>query len=122
MRVRKGAAKKRQRKRLLRQTEGYWGKRHKWVKTARDTLVRGQAFSTAHRRRKKRDFRRLWVIRINAAARQHGMSYSVFMNGVKKAGIGIDRKMLALLAVEDPEAFAQIASIASAQVSAPSRG
>ncbi|HOX40317.1 MAG TPA: 50S ribosomal protein L20 [Candidatus Brocadiia bacterium] len=112
MRVTSGPAKRRARKRLRKEVKGYWGKRSKWVRLAKETLVRSQAFATAHRRRKKRDFRSLWIIRISAAAKQNGISYNRLIDGVKKAGIEIDRKMLAALAVEDPQAFARIAEIA----------
>ncbi|WP_420728434.1 50S ribosomal protein L20, partial [Brucella melitensis] len=86
----------------------FWGLRSKTVRKARETLFSGAMRSFNDRREKKNEYRKLWIVRINAAVRQHGMSYSVFMGGLKKAGIEIDRKLLADLAVREPEAFAQL--------------
>ena len=112
----KGGAKTRQRrKKVLKQAKGNFGGRRKLFRTAKETLLRAGAFAYRDRRQKKRLARSLWIVRINAACREIGVSYSVFMNGLKKAGIGIDRKVLAELAVSDPTAFAKLAETARAQ-------
>ena len=106
----KGGAKTRQRrKKVLKKAKGNFGGRRKLFRTAKETLLRAGAFAYRDRRQKKRLARSLWIVRINAACRQVGVSYSVFMNGLKKAGIMLDRKVLAELAVDDPGAFAKLA-------------
>jgi large subunit ribosomal protein L20 len=107
---------------MLKMAKGYWGARRRAYKLAQNTVLRGLKFAYRDRRVRKRDFRQLWIARINAAARLHGLSYSTFMHGLKLAQIELDRKTLADLAVHDPEAFGQIAAAAKAQqspVSAP---
>src|SRR5215470_11732582 len=111
----KGGAKTRQRrKKVLKQAKGYFGGRRKLYRTAAETVLRAGVFAYKGRKQKKRRARSLWIIRINAACRPLGLSYSAFMNGLKKAGVALDRKILAELAVADPPAFAKLASIASA--------
>jgi len=105
----------RRHKKMLKMAKGYWGARRRVYKLAKDTVVRGLKFSYRDRRVRKRDFRKLWIARINAAARLHGLSYSIFIHGLKLANIDLDRKTLAELAVYDPEAFAQLAILAKAQ-------
>ena len=106
----KGGAKTRQRrKKVLKKAKGYFGGRRKLYRTAKETVLRAGAFAYRDRRQKKRQARGLWIVRINAACRELGLSYSVFMNGLKKAGILLDRKILAELAVHDPGAFAKLA-------------
>jgi large subunit ribosomal protein L20 len=106
----KGGAKTRQRrKKVLKKAKGYFGGRRKLYRTAKETVLRAGAFAYRDRRRKKRQARGVWIVRINAACRELGLSYSVFMNGLKKAGILLDRKILAELAVHDPGAFAKLA-------------
>lgn len=105
VRVTFGVPSRRKKKRYFKQAKGFRGGRSKLWRTVRETLLRAWAYSTRDRRAKKRQFRRLWVIRINAAARQRGMSYSTFIDGLKKAGIGLDRKQLSELAIHDPKAF-----------------
>ena len=106
----KGGAKTRQRrKKVLKAAKGNFGGRRKLFRTAKETLLRAGVFAYRDRRQKKRLARSLWIVRINAACRQVGVSYSVFMNGLKKAGIVLDRKVLAELAVNDPGAFAKLA-------------
>ena len=106
----KGGAKTRQRrKKVLKKAKGYFGGRRKLFRTAKETVLRAGAFAYRDRRQKKRVARGLWIVRINAACREVGLSYSVFMNGLKKAGILLDRKVLAELAVKDPAAFAKLA-------------
>ncbi len=111
----KGGFKTRRRhKRLLKLTKGYWGQRKNVFRRAKETLERALVYAYRDRRQKKRDFRRLWQIRINAAVRLHGMNYSRFMGGLKKAGIELDRKVLANLAITEPEVFAEIVEKAKA--------
>jgi len=107
-RTRKGAASKRQRKRILKAAKGYRGGRRKLFRTAKETLRRAMACATRDRRVKKRTFRRLWITRLNAAARNRGLTYSRFVEGLKKANITIDRKILADIAVADPAGFDEI--------------
>lgn len=95
-------------KKYFKAARGYWGARSKLWRIAKNAVERGWAYSYRDRKQRKRDFRRLWITRINAAARLHDMSYSRFMNGLKQAGIEINRKVLADLAVRDPQAFAQL--------------
>lgn len=97
-------------KQVLQAAKGAYGGRSKLWKAAKETVERGWRYAYRDRKNKKREFRRLWIIRINAAAHQHGMSYSVFMDGLKKAGLEIDRKILADIAVRDPQAFEVIAT------------
>ena len=101
-------------KQVLKAAKGAYGGRSKLWKAAKETVERGWRYAYRDRKNKKRDFRRLWIVRINAAAHQHGMSYSVFMNGLKQAGLEIDRKILADIAVRDPQAFGAIAEQARA--------
>jgi large subunit ribosomal protein L20 len=96
-------------KQILKAAKGAYGGRSKLWKAAKETVERGWRYAYRDRKNKKRDFRRLWIVRINAAAHQHGMSYSVFIDGLKKAGLEIDRKILADIAVRDPQAFGAIA-------------
>ena len=96
-------------KQVLKHAKGAFGARSKLWKAAKENVERGWKYAYRDRKNKKRDFRRLWIVRINAAARQHDMSYNVFINGLGKAGIEIDRKILADIAVRDPQAFGAIA-------------
>ncbi|PZA08531.1 MULTISPECIES: 50S ribosomal protein L20 [unclassified Meiothermus] len=107
-RAKTGVVRRRKHKKILKLAKGFWGLRSKSVRKARETLFSGAMRSFNDRRERKSDYRKLWIVRINAAVRQHGMSYSVFMGGLKRAGIEIDRKLLADLAVREPEAFAQL--------------
>ncbi len=112
----KGGAKTRQRrKKVLKKAKGYFGGRRKLYRSAAETVLRAGAFAYRDRRQKKRRARSLWIVRINAACRMAGLSYSVFMNGLKKAGILLDRKVLAELAVKDPAGFGKLAETAKAQ-------
>jgi large subunit ribosomal protein L20 len=106
------AASRRRRKKILKAAKGYYGGRSKLYRTAKESVQRGWAYAYAHRKRRKRDFRRLWITRINAAARIYGLSYSLLINGLKKAGVLLDRKNLADMAVKDEEAFAKLAQLA----------
>src|SRR5439155_15335973 len=112
----KGGAKTRQRrKKVLKKAKGYFGGRRKLYRSAAETVLRAGAFAYRDRRQKKRRARALWIVRINAACRVAGLSYSRFMNGLQKAGILLDRKVLAELAVKDPAGFGKLAETAKAQ-------
>lgn len=113
MRVRRGFKARRRRKRLLKLAKGYRGGRSKLYRTAADTVDRALQYAYRDRKVRKRDFRRLWIARINAGARMNDLSYSRFISGLKKAGVNLDRKILADLAVSDPKAFSQLASMAA---------
>jgi len=108
-RVKSNVVRLRRKKQVMKAAKGAFGGRSKLWKAAKETVERGWRYAYRDRKNKKRDFRRLWIVRINAAARQHDMSYSVFINGLHAAGIEIDRKVLADLAVREPAAFAAIA-------------
>jgi large subunit ribosomal protein L20 len=105
MRTTKGAARNKAKKRLFKKAQGYVGGRRRLLRTVKENLVRAGVYAFRDRRNRKRDFRRLWIIRINAAVRAHGLRYSEFVAGLKKAKIELDRKILADLAVVDPEGF-----------------
>jgi large subunit ribosomal protein L20 len=105
-------ASRKRRKKILKQAKGYRGARGKSLRSARLNLERALQYAYRDRRVRKRQFRSLWITRINAAARMHGLSYSRFMDGLKKAGIELDRKVLADLAIHDPRGFARIAELA----------
>lgn len=113
MRATNNPATKKRHKKLLKQAKGYQHARRKNFRQAKETVQRAGQFAYRDRRRKKRDFRRLWVSRISAAARQNGLTYSRLMHGLRVAEVDLNRKMLADLAVTDPEAFARIAEVAS---------
>jgi len=101
-------------KKIFKEAKGYFGGRKNLYKTAKDAVEKGWEHAYRDRKKKKRNFRRLWISRINAAARQHDMSYSVFIHGLKEAGVELDRKALADLAVRNPEAFTALADQARA--------
>ena len=113
-RVKRGFKARRRRKKILKAAKGYRGGQSKLFKTAVISVNRARMFAYRDRRVRKRDFRRLWIIRINAAARENGLSYSKLMGGLQKAGIDLDRKMLAEMAVNDPSGFSQVANMAKA--------
>lgn len=106
----------RKKKRYFRAARGYWGGRSKLWRIAKNAVERGWQYSYRDRKQRKRDFRRLWITRINAAARQNGLSYSRFMNGLKLAGVEVNRKVLADLAVRDPAAFTAVVEQARAKL------
>ena len=105
-------------KQIMQAAKGAYGARSKLWGPAKETVERAWRYAYRDRKNKKREFRKLWIVRINAAAHQHGMSYSVFMNGLKEAGLEIDRKILADIAVRDPQAFEAIANQVRAAVDA----
>lgn len=113
-RVTSAVQRHRKKKRYLKAAKGYWGARSKLWRIAKNAVERGWQYSYRDRKQKKRVFRRLWITRINAAAREHDMSYSRFMNGLKHSGIEINRKVLADLAVREPAAFAELVGRARA--------
>jgi large subunit ribosomal protein L20 len=110
--VKHSVATHRRKKRLLKQAKGYWGDRSKQFQQARRTLLHALVYAYRDRRVKKREFRRLWIIRINAACRAQGITYNKFINDLKKAKVGLDRKILADLAVKDSKAFERLVEIA----------
>ena len=113
-RVKTGVVRRKAHKKVIKQAKGFYGRRKSTIRVAKQAVEKAGQYAYRDRRNKKRDFRSLWIVRINAAARLNGMSYSQFMNGVKKAEIDIDRKVLAHLAMEDSNAFAEIAKKAQA--------
>ena len=113
-RVKRGVTAKARHKRVLGKAKGYYGARSKLFKTAKQAVIKAGQYAYRDRRQRKRQFRALWITRINAAARMHGMSYSRLINGLHKAEIDVDRKVLADIAVHDPEAFGALAAKAQA--------
>ena len=113
-RVKRGTVRRAKRKKLLARAKGYYANKSKLYRAAKESVDTALKYAFVGRRRKKRDFRRLWVVRINAAAREHGLTYSQFMSGLKTAGVTLDRKMLAEMAVSEPASFASIAKQAKA--------
>jgi len=116
-RVKGGPVTRHRRKKVLKMAEGYWGSTHVRFRIAREAVMKGLQHAYVGRRLKKRDFRKLWIQRINAAARQEGLVYNQFIYGLKQAGVVIDRKMLADIASNDHQAFSQLAEIAKAEIS-----
>jgi large subunit ribosomal protein L20 len=111
-RVRSNVAHHKRKKKIMQAAKGARGGRSKLYKSAKETVERGLRYAYRDRRRKKRDFRQLWIVRINAAARSHDLSYSRFVSGLKQAGVEINRKILADMAVHDPTAFGELAEVA----------
>ena len=112
VRVRNQVASRRRRKRLLKRAKGFFGDRKNHVRLTADAVMKAMAFSTAHRRKRKGDFRRLWIIRIGIAAKSQGISYSKFINGLLRADCKINRKMLSDMAIQDPKGFTAVADMA----------
>ncbi|MED4530972.1 50S ribosomal protein L20 [Metabacillus fastidiosus] len=115
-RVKGGIVSRRRRKKVLKLAKGYFGSKHRLYKVANQQVMKSFMYAYRDRRQKKRDFRKLWITRINAAARINGLSYSRLMHGLKLAGIEVNRKMLADLAISDDKAFTQLADAAKAQL------
>ncbi len=113
-RVKRGVAAHKKHKKIRDLAKGYYGAKHRWFRTANEAVMHAGQYAYRDRRVFKREMRRLWIVRINAAARQNGLSYSVFINGLLKAGITIDRKMLSELAIVDAKAFTTIVEAAKA--------
>jgi len=116
-RVRRAKASKKKHKKILELAKGYRGSKNRLFRRANEQVIHSLSYAYRDRRQRRRDFRKLWIIRINAAARQNGMSYSKFMNGLKGANVEIDRKVLADMAVNDAQGFSSLVEIAKSQVS-----
>lgn len=114
-RVKRSVHARKKRRKILKLAKGYFGARSRLYRVATEAVERAMKFAYRDRKVRKRDFRKLWIARINAAARMNDMTYSAFINGIKKAGIGMDRKILADLAVNDPQAFSHIVGIAKGE-------
>ena len=117
-RVKRGVTKHRRRAKVLALTKGHKGVRHRLYRRAKESLVKAMAYTYAHRRERKGDFRRLWILRISAAAREEGLNYNTFIHGLKLASVEVDRKMLADIAVKDRAAFSQLATAAKQHLAA----
>jgi large subunit ribosomal protein L20 len=117
-RVKRSVVSRARRKKVLKQAKGYYGARSRSFKVAKQAVIKAGQYSYRDRRQRKRQFRQLWVVRINAAAREHGLSYSRFIAGLKKAAIDVDRKVLADLAIHEKETFAALAEQAKAALAA----
>ena len=117
-RVKRGVTARARHKKILKLAKGYYGARSRVYRVAKQAVIKAGQYAYRDRKQKKRQFRALWIVRINAAARMYGISYSRLINGINKANVGIDRKVLADLAVRDIEAFGKIAEIAKANQSA----
>lgn len=115
-RVKRGVTARAKHKKVLAKAKGYYGARSRVFRVAKQAVIKAAQYSFRDRRQRKREFRALWIIRVNAAARAHGMSYSVFMNGLKKASIKIDRKVLADIAIHDKAAFSTLVEQAKASL------
>ncbi len=114
-RVKRGVAARKRKNRILKQAKGYRGGRGNLLKSAREAVERGWRYAYRDRKQRKRQFRALWIARINAAAREHDLSYSRMIHGLSQAGVEVDRKILAELAVSDPKAFGELAQLAKSQ-------
>lgn len=110
-RIKRGTVTKRKHKKLLKQTKGYWGQRKNVFRRAKETLLRSLEYAFISRKKQKRNFRRLFITRLSAACKREGISYSCFINGLKKANIDLNRKMLSQLAIFEPKAFSHIVEI-----------
>ena len=121
-RVRKGAARTKARRRLLRAARGYWGTKHRHKQQAKVALMRAGRFAYRDRRVRRREFRRLWITRLSAACRMRGTRYSRFINGLQRAGVLVNRKMLSQIAIEDPRAFDQLVEMAEQRTTAQRAG
>ena len=111
-RVKNGAVTKARHKKVLKQAKGYFGSKHRLYKTAKEQLMHSGQYAYRDRKQRKRDFRKLWITRINAACRQNDISYSRFIEGLTKAGVEINRKMLSEVAINDPKAFTELVKVA----------
>jgi len=118
VRVKRGSRRRERRKKILKQAKGYYGAKHRLFRAAKQAVMKSGQYAYRDRRQRRRDLRRLWILRINAAVREHGLSYSTFIHGLELAGIAVNRKMLADLALRDPQAFAAVVEQAKAHLSA----
>ncbi|MEE9217462.1 MAG: 50S ribosomal protein L20 [Acidobacteriota bacterium] len=117
-RVKRGTKRRKRRAKILKLAKGYWGTKRNCYRIAHEAVEKGLQYAYRDRRNRKREFRRLWVVRINAAARENDLSYSEFMTGLNRAGVAVDRKNLAHLAITDPSSFSQLAKVAQQALSA----
>jgi large subunit ribosomal protein L20 len=115
-RVKGGPRARRRHKKILKLTKGQWGSKHALFRRANEAMMKSLSYAYRDRRNRRRDMRRLWIARINAAARQGGLSYSRFMYGLKQAGVELDRKVLAQMSIEDADAFTHLVEVAKAEV------
>ncbi len=111
-RVKNGAVTKARRKKILKEAKGYFGSKHRLFKTAKEQVMHSYVYAYRDRKQNKRNFRKLWIVRINAACRENEISYSRFINGLSKAGVTVNRKMLAEIAIDSPKAFSDLVAIA----------
>ena len=114
-RVKRAVNAKKRHKNILKQAKGYFGAKSKLFRPANQAVMKSLSYAYIGRKQRKRDFRKLWITRINAATRLHGMSYSKFISGLKKAGLSINRKMLSEMAINDPQGFKELVDIAKAE-------
>lgn len=117
-RIKRGSERSRKRRKILKLAKGYYGAKSRTFRAAKEQVTHSLAYSYRDRRAKKGEFRKLWITRIGAAARENGLSYSQFMHGLKVAQVDLDRKVLSEIAITDPKVFAQLADVAKQQVSA----
>ncbi|MDN5348110.1 MAG: large subunit ribosomal protein [Clostridia bacterium] len=117
-RVKRGVTKRRRHKKILKLAKGYFGAKSKLFRPANEQVMKSLAYAYTHRRKRKGDFRKLWIARINAAARMNGLTYSRLINGLKQAGVEINRKMLAEMAVRDQAGFSQLVEVAKEKLNA----
>ena len=111
-RVKRAVIRRKRLQKLFKASKGFFGGRKNLIRTAINAVQKSRQYQYRDRRTRKRDFRRLWIVRINAAARQHGLSYSKFVHGLNTAGVEVNRKMLAQIAIEDPQGFSELVSVA----------
>ncbi|MBN2073504.1 MAG: 50S ribosomal protein L20 [Actinobacteria bacterium] len=116
-RIKRGVVKKRKHSKVLKEASGYYGSKSRSYRIAKEQLLKSLSYSYRDRKNRKRNFRRLWIIRINAAARSNGLSYNEFINGLKKASIEINRKMLSEIAIKDPAAFKELTDTVKKHIS-----
>jgi large subunit ribosomal protein L20 len=117
-RIKRGITSHRRHKKVLALTKGHRASKHKLIKRAHESMLKALSYAYRHRRERKGDMRRVWILRVSAASRSQGLTYSQFMDGLKKAGVEINRKMLADMAVKEPEAFANLVTLAKGKVKA----
>ena len=117
-RVKRGVMTRKRHNRTLTRAKGYWGARHRWYKMAHEAVMHAAQYAYRDRRVRKRDFRKLWIARINAACRAQGITYSRFINGLTRAGVTVDRKIMAYLAVNDPDGFTALVQQATTALAA----
>lgn len=116
MRIKRSLTSRKRRRKILNSTKGYWGRRKNNLRKAKETLIRALAYAYRDRKQRKRDFRSLWIARINAAVVPHGLSYSKFMGALKKAGIELNRKTLSEMAIRNPDGFKAVVDVAKNNV------